>query len=265
MTGKGRGLKALTTAAVSLFFCGAMLMSGCSGGEDENERLTGDWRIVSITYDDGDNEKLPDDYYVVLSFKSSGEYITTDAQYVGDFWIEWSESAQYHITGSGFYVLEQYIGDDYTVETDTTRARYKINGNKLDMTRCSRDKDSKKEYCDEVELTKVKLADVRKSVGAVYTINPAIKGSWILKEEGDGWGSNEWLFLGDKYFDGAYKYIPDAEYSDGYWCTNGDKLILVDDEDYTVRVELEYSVSGSGKNKTLTINGDKWELDDDYL
>jgi hypothetical protein len=274
MKGKSRVFKAVTTAVFSLVFCG--VMPGCSGGEDNpgvggkegGVGIVGDWRIVSVAYGGGKNEKQPDDYCVVWSFKSSGEFITTEAVDIGDFWIEWSESTQYYVTGSGYYLIKQYREPHGVLISDTTNVTYKINGNDLALTRCSRDKYDNSEYCDEFALAKVKLDDVRKSLGTVYTTDPAIKGHWVLREEGDDWYSEEYLSfdnsLDDRYFDGGYKYIK-AENSDGYWCTNGNKLILVDDEDYALLVELEYSVSVSGKNKTLTINGDKWELDDDYL
>lgn len=246
----------LKAAAVLPVLCWAVLMFGCSGGDDEDESLAGEWQVIST--DDGG--KLPDDYRAVYSFKKSGEYITFEAQNVGSFWIEWTTARQYHVTGSGFY----YVDRDYYMEPDTMTFRYKINGNSMTMTRCRRDTYDKNEYCVGLTLKKADLAAVKKSLGTVYAINPEIKGYWVLKEYGDDWFSSEWLSLDDRYFDGGTKYIQ-AEFSDGYWCTNGGKLILVDDEDYTIQAELDYSIAGSGSGKTLTINGDKWILDDDYL
>jgi hypothetical protein len=266
MIGKGKVLKAMA-AAVSLVL--GVVMLGCNGG-DGDAGLAGDWRVVSQTHADGSHivtDKTPDDRRLIFSFKSSGEAMLTIFQNVGNFWLEREEEkASYQNNGSEIYFISKHLVEGDTIKADTVTYQYKIDGDRLTLTGCYYSDYDKKNYCDEVACTKTNLADVKKSLGAIYTLDLSISGAWTMKvQQEDGSLRAEYLRLDSSgYFYGGSYYI-DAEDSYGYWCTNGIKLILVDDDDYTIQKELNYSVSGSGKGRTLKIDGKTWTLDDDYL
>jgi hypothetical protein len=264
MISKSAILKA--AAAVSLVLGGVML--GCNDGEGDAS-LVGDWRNVSHALIDGshtDIDKIPDNSCLIFSFKSSGEIVVSQFYNMGNFWLErGAESVPYGDNGSEVYIITRYHGEGDTIRTDTITYQYKIDGNQLTLTRCYYDDYEKKDYCAEFAFTKVNFADVKKSFGAVYARDLSISGNWTMKVPQEDGFRAEYLRLDSSGIFYGGEYYIDAEYSDGYWCTNGIKLILVDDDDYTIQKELNYSVSGSGKDRTLKIDGKTWTLDNDYL
>jgi len=263
MTCRGMVLK-LTTAALSLVLGWAML--GCSGGDDEGGSLVGDWRIVSIARIDGlitNIEKMPDDRIRIISFKSSKDCITGEFRNVGNFWIETDiDTTQYLNNGSTLDMIEGYYDGD-TIVPDTITYQYKIDGADLIVTNRYYDDEDQKEYCEEITLKKVNIADIKKSLGTIYGPDPAISGYWIIK--GNDNVTESLTLSSDGDFYGGYRYRK-AGASFGFWCTNGAKLILIDYDDYTMQAELNYSVSGTGLDRILKINGDTWTLDQrEYL
>lgn len=257
MAGKGWILKAVAAAAVSLGLGGAALMSGCSGGEEADDPIWGEWQLISTSRNDGAQTvttKAPDDECRILSFKSSGVLTSTLFVKAGDsIWVELSAKPGQYISNGSLIYLNGEAGI----------MPYSVSGGKLTVTGCYYDDEDEKEYCTDVTFTKANLANIRKSLWTVYTPDTALVGEWAMKVDGGESGRDTYMTLdladgGDFY--GGVKYI-NTIYNDGYWGTNGvNKLVLVDDDDHKIYKELGYVIFGSGSNKTLMIEGDKWVL-----
>jgi hypothetical protein len=254
----------------------ALVLMGCvdgggdnPGGQDGNGDgaggLVGDWMFTSAIRD-GEVEYGEESVIQVVSFESSGGWGSTMFVRTGNFWIEGSmkDGAEYY----GFVLRYNAVGSklittlsdgDGDVRNQDV-AQYKISGNNLIITSCYGGDGEK--HCSETTLTRVSISDVRRSLGTVYTKNPALYGMWVLQG-----GGNESIYFSipepESFLrgEGRGRYID----TDGsvYWCTDGDRLILVDPSDYENKAELTYSVTGSGNDRTLRIGGDTWRISDD--
>jgi len=228
--------------------------------------VVGDWLMYSVLMYSLDDLGYGESYYksstewdeekIVVTFKASGDGVWTTFTKIEDFWVGSSDNGQWRVEGSTLYTSDG--GDD-----EETIMQYRISGNKLIVTRCEVDSDEERSFCMEYTTGKVNLADIRNDLGTVYVLDPALYGVWILQ----GGGENIFFYdygYGYGYFEGvgSKRYI-DAELDDGYWFTNDNKLILIDDEDHTKNIELTYSVTGYGDDRTLTIDGDIWKIDEE--
>jgi hypothetical protein len=254
----------------------AMVLMGCvdgggnnPGGQDGNGDgaggLVGDWMVTSVVHD-GEVEFVRVGDIQVLSFESSGGYASTVFERVGNFWIEGGmKDGEEHY---GFVIVLRYNAVGSTLITTVSDrdgnvkeqdvAQYRISGDNLIMTSCHGGDEDR--WCLEMTLTRVSISDVRGSLGTVYTPNPALYGEWVLQ----GGGGNESISFEKhhpmSYFYGDGRFIDAGENRDVYWCTDGDRLILVDANDYENKAELIYSVTGSGNDRTLRIGGDTWRI-----
>jgi hypothetical protein len=248
----------------------AMVLMGCvdgggnnPGGQDGNGGgaggLVGDWMVTSIV-SDGEVVDEEDDIQI-LSLESSGGYEWTAFERVGNFWIEggikdgdeyyYGCVLRYNAVGSTL-IMTMSDRDGNVGEQDVVQ--YEISGNKLITKECHGGDEGR--WCFEITFTRVSISDVRGSLGTVYTPNPALHGEWVLQ----GGGNESIDFYKDdimSYFWGDGRYI-DARRA--YWYTDGDRLILVDEDNYGNKAELTYSVTGSGNDRTLRIGGDTWRI-----
>ncbi|MDR2692773.1 MAG: hypothetical protein LBB74_00965 [Chitinispirillales bacterium] len=236
----------------------AMVLMGCVDGGGNNPDdydgngdgaggIVGDWMLDGeVDYREGEIQ--------VVSFESSGGYVSTGFKRVGNFWIEsnmiFDERAvfRYNAVGSKLIVT---MGNVWEQEV----WQYSISDNKLITTDCYGGDEDRQ--CSEITYTRVSISDVRRSLGTVYTQNLALKGYWVL-QGGDGNDFIRFVHGGPMcYFwgEGRGSYI-DAD----YWYTVGDRLILVDENDPDYTVELTYSVTGAGDDRTLMIGGDTWRI-----
>jgi hypothetical protein len=256
------GLMLLAAAFLALVLMGCVDGGGNNlGGQDGNgdgaDGLVGDWML------DGEREYGKEGVIQVISLESSGEFGQTVFERVGNFWIESNmidERAVFRYNAVGSKLIVTMSGRDGNVwEQDVVQ--YKISGNNLIITSCYGGDEDRQ--CSEITYTRVSISDVRRSLGTVYAQNPALHGSWVLQ----GGDDNDYILcvesMGMWYFggEGRGNYIDDEHESHaGYWYTVGDRLILVDENDPDYTVELTYSVTGAGDDRTLRIGGDTWRI-----
>jgi hypothetical protein len=265
----------ITAAAGAL----AVMAGGChweydptgewnSGGGE----LVGDWIIMYERHSDGEIEYPTANGKTIYSFKSSGKFFYGGFGKVGDVWIAlelWTWVDEWYTIGQKLYLCSHDYG-----YIDVKQ--YTISGNTLTLNSCYYDDWNGKiaDYCYEAKFTKVNIADVRKSLGTVYTADSKLQGEWRL--QGDNHEHIYFYMLSYGNYDGDIRYI---NAKSGYHYTIGNKLYLIgeecewyDDDNYqckiTETVELTYSITGTGDNRTLKINNDTWIFvpydDDDY-
>ncbi|MDR2692764.1 MAG: lipocalin family protein [Chitinispirillales bacterium] len=267
--------------------------SGGSGsdrpGPGVESSLVGDWKMYSISTN---GETRDTGYYpyerTLVSFKSSGEFAVTEFYKVGNVWVEYPavERGTWRVRNDTLYY------SDPNGEGERNE-RYTVTGNRLVMKQ-----HQIREICEDIDdiysivqrqcsqhdyyyeytfIMVVNTADFKSGLGGtIYPYNPVLRGEWILQngnsECDDPW-CYERIYFGSTSFSetGAYRYITNDNNGDGRYYTNGGSLYLVIENCYwddqyikhctTKRpVVLPYSVSGSGNNRTLTINGDIWRV-----
>lgn len=257
----------LTAAAVSLVFVG-MMSGGCSDGDGGagGGELAGDWLAVSISTPSGGEEDISSDYSkFVLRLQSNQKASAVTLERISDdIWTEVTseddedyKNITWSVSGGSLILTMKRGSVSQNIEFP-----YTISGNNLSGTFCDED------GCASATLTRINFADFKRSLGNVYKPDPKLYGDWEL--QGDDYG---YIYFEGNNFGGGEIYI-DA--SGGYYYTRGNTLYLIgeacdldwDTWEYdcvTETVELTYSVSGSGKNRTLNINGDTWKIYDyDY-
>jgi len=260
-------LLSAAVVAVGLYGCGG---GNPSGGDDNGVGIVGDWMAYSWSDEGGETRYDGDNKYrEILSFRASGECERIEFKKIGNVWAEGSEIVcTYRVRGSMIYFKYPDGGED-------EGAQYRVSGDYFTIKLCY-------EYgegdCHEQTYKRVNIAEVRRSLGTVYTNDPKLYTSTAYNDL--SWYSqdseNEQIEFSGVwvYGDGLDRYI-DYYSSDqiGYY-TTGNKLILVSencddrdwDDDYyhlvhcsvSEKVELTYKITGSGRNMQLSINGDIW-------
>jgi len=288
MRNKNRILKAALSAAIASLVAGAG-MSGCDGGKGSTgsdtpngSGLVGDWIPYSIKDDDGVHE-YPDnpEYKNIRTFKSSGHMQDLEFIKVTNVWVEFpfdsKEAVKYRVSKDTIYARYPFFGEE-AVGT-FSNGNLVITDYDIDIHCEDDDCDITEKYYD-VTYKRVNIADFRNSLdGPVYPYNPALSGGeWVL-QDGDG---KSIVFTNIQFYGtGASLYTGEGNNNGSYY-TNGDRLYLAADtciwdqstgsincDPTQDPVELTYSVSDSGSNKTLTItnNGvnDVWTFRQERL
>jgi hypothetical protein len=274
MKSNDRFLKAAAVAVVSLVVCvwipgcvdngtGDETGDGTAGGGNYGEGLAGEWMVYSAIYPPyGEIHYASEepDKKAFLVFKPTGEFAEVIFNKKGNVWIESGYTTRWRSDGTAIFILDG----------NWEESEYRIDGNKLIVGSCRYSNYDEREYCYEITATRSNIADVRRSLGAVYTTDPNLYGTWELQGGDYGYLS----FGSERFYSNLYA-------NDGYWYTNGNKLYLIgeqcdwDENTHEERCEttgnnvtLTYSVSGSGDNRTLRINNSNtWRIrvyDDDY-
>jgi uncharacterized repeat protein (TIGR02543 family) len=238
-----------------------------------DSRLVGDWRFV---FAKGDTTRYGRGYdnFDVMSLKSSADLaLAFYGRAPGDVWIE-----------ENLGVVGRWIADGSTLyatlpDGSVSDIPYSVSGDTLTLTdglcheEYNGDRGEYEMYCFDAIYIRTSLAEVRKSLGTVYTADTALQGEWVLQG-----GDNETMYFRSPSFYGGSRYGVGDDYDyRNYWHTSGSKLYLVfvdcygddlyvdgylDDRKCTIKETktFNYSVTGSGDNRTLKINGDTWKI-----
>jgi len=286
-------LKAVTTAAaVALVLGGGML--GCSGddGEDTGEttetsggNIVGDWMLYSYASDNGETRYIEDDPWEkdILTFKSSGKASQWAFVKVGNVWVEIpfeaGKSANYRTKGQTIYITDRNGKEDVW-------GTYSVSGDKLIVTDTWDDEECSDSNgnpypngCRTVKRWRkttyksVNTTTIRNGLdGPIYTEDTKLSTStvydelvWYLKMDETNYIIFSHIYA---YGNGLDRYFG-SDNSGAYYYTNGGKLFLVemdcyyddDDERHCTSsnpIEVNYSVSGSGRDAQLSIEGYIW-------
>jgi len=250
-------------------------MLGCSpkdddeGGSSGGDGIVGDWMAYSQS-EGGETHYREDNYSKgIVSFRASGEVELIAFRKIGNVWVEErdvGDARTYRVSGSMIYF--KYLG-----EKEDEGTQYRVSGNYFTVKSCYEDeKDDGSVYtrCYEATYKRVNIAEVRRSLGTVYTNDPKLSTSaeyrdliWYSQDN-----ENESIDFRSTLVDGngLHRYADYDGGSLGYY-TNGNKLVLVnepcsweDNDEYHCTVlgtfELTYKITGSGRNMQLSINGD---------
>jgi hypothetical protein len=279
--------------AVGVVSVAAVFSIGCGGNDDDDGNggdggggggsggLVGDWSIVEMTSGQGEFEPIPDDRKAFYSFKSSNNLVTTTFNKISDFWIESTQfEEKYNIKG-----------DSICVDGECTK--YSISGNTLTLStsgqRCYDDVSGEQcySYSSSVKAVRDNLANTKKSLGKVYSQDPALNATQWESENG-------YIYLGRLVsvyaYDIIFSYGLSGDYDGVVWYTEGSRFTLVglgcaeyetvkDDDGYewercvsystAKTVTLDYELTNDG-NLRLRQTGGDWDVwtprsDDNYM
>ena len=147
-------LLSVAVIAFGLTGCGD---NGANSSEGGGGSIVGDWLLYS-------DKRLPNgetgyasddqDHKLVVTFKSSGEYVTVPFSKEVNVWEESDGvSGVWSVNGSTLEVTKKG-------SSKSARGPYQVSGNRLTFTGCYSGDD-----CTEQVFTRVKLADLRRSLG----------------------------------------------------------------------------------------------------
>jgi hypothetical protein len=251
---------------------GAVCIWGCGGDDDNNNpggnvggvdsRLLGDWLFVENHQHDGGVYIPSEGAKTFITFTQSGKSIMTAMRIYGTLGIESYESGDWRTSGDSLYFRVEGLGDGAT---------YNIFGNTLTLVIRQEGYEP-----DRIKFKKDNLAEFRRSVGKVYSTNPAlINTDWILSEDRLVLGKYG-IYNKNRYIDGD-SHDNEDWYTD--WYTDGSSLFLlglgcseyelIDEGDYhydwcvsyvvAKTVELKYSLLSNGNLRLRPVNSDVWD------
>jgi hypothetical protein len=260
------------------------------GGGGGSGGLVGDWSMVSVEYD-GEVYQIPDDDKWFFSFKASGDFVSTNFEKFGNFWIESVESEQKYTVKNNSVCF----GYEYDGEEEEDCMNYSISGNTLTVNEtyeyCDYDNGDGVEKCyQRISTTKAvkgNIATTRSSLGnSLKSQDPALnRTEWRQLESEYEWDRIE--FWGSSYYDSRDVYISDS-YDRTWYTEGGNRLILVsvecdrweeyEHEDHydtecvatsiETTVALEYQLTG-GKLRLRPVGSnaewDEWMPYDNYM
>jgi len=206
----------------------ASLFVGCNNPANSGgNRLVGDWSEVGATYlsvkSTGDSvvdsRKMRDDEKLVVSFKSENDFVSTDFHKIADFWIESGTSGRYGIRGDTVCVVTG--GEEACI-------KYDVSGNNLTLSigYTSSYDDGESEYRSQTfQYVKGNLANIKKSLGKVYSRDPAlIRTEWTRRSGPDGREDN--IAFDYEFYDRNDVYLS-GDYDESTWYTDDSRVFLV--------------------------------------